>query len=413
MALAVVLFLPLLALTNSESRLPSAPSAAPMVLPIPEVADDAWQNRGQVVHQEPYDPPLDDRDSVLGEAWRAVYTSVSGVDGEKREVSGAFFVPRGVPPTDGWPVISLAHGTTGIGNDCGPAQQPNLQDYSAIVSSFLSSKYAVALTDYEGLGNSGLHPYLEPLTAAFNTIDAVRALRHITPFVSTRWVAVGYSQGGQAVWAADELNTFYGDGLQLQGSVALAPAANVTGVADLAWSESLTDDQRAILPLLVVGLARYTPHFDQEAFLRGSAEARSSSLGRCEPAVPRTESTPPVPVPWERVVDRLSESNDLRPATRSDVVELRDALRRVALPQRPLSEPMLVLTGERDELVLAGWVASAVTRSCELGGRIEYEQVPDADHRDIVWKPRKTIMRWIADRFAGKAAPSNCPPQQP
>ena len=51
-------------------------------------------------------------DSVLGEAWRAVYTSVSGVDGGIREVSGAFFVPRGTPPENGWPVISLAHGTT-------------------------------------------------------------------------------------------------------------------------------------------------------------------------------------------------------------------------------------------------------------------------------------------------------------
>ena len=73
------------------------------------------------MHQEPYlDPPLEDRDSVLGEAWRAVYTSVSGVDGGLREVSGAFFVPSGTPPQNGWPVISLAHGTTGIGHDCGP-----------------------------------------------------------------------------------------------------------------------------------------------------------------------------------------------------------------------------------------------------------------------------------------------------
>ena len=56
---------------------------------------------------------------------------------------------------------------------------------------------------------------------------------------------LGYSQGGQAVWAANELNSYYGTDLQLQGSVALAPAANVTGAADLAWSGSLTEDQRA------------------------------------------------------------------------------------------------------------------------------------------------------------------------
>ena len=101
-----------------------------------------------------------------------------------REVSGAFFVPRGTPPENGWPVISLAHGTTGIGHDCGPSRQPDLMGYAPMIQSFLADKYAVALTDYEGLGESGSHPYLEPRTAAFNTIDAVRAMRDISPTVS-------------------------------------------------------------------------------------------------------------------------------------------------------------------------------------------------------------------------------------
>ena len=214
--------------------------------------------------RSPTTPPLEDRDAVLGQAWRAVYTSVSGVDGGRREVSGAFFVPRGTPPENGWPVISFAHGTTGIGNDCGPSRQPNLQGYAPMIQSFLADKYAVALTDYEGLGESGSHPYLEPRTAAFNTIDAVRAMRAISATVSARWMAVGYSQGGQAVWAANELNSYYGNDLQLQGSVALAPAANLTGMADLVWSGSLTDDQRARVPMGIVGFARYNPDLDAD-----------------------------------------------------------------------------------------------------------------------------------------------------
>ena len=210
LAFATLLFLllPLSASTTWPARLPSAPGAAPIVVALPDVAADVWQSRGHVVRQDPYDdPPLEDRDSVLGQAWRAVYTSVSGVDGGRREVSGAFFVPRGTPPKNGWPLISLAHGTTGIGNNCGPSRQADLMGYAPMVRSFLADKYAVALTDYEGLGESGLHPYLEPRTAAFNTIDAARAMRDISPAVSGRWVAVGYSQGGQAVWAANELNS--------------------------------------------------------------------------------------------------------------------------------------------------------------------------------------------------------------
>jgi pimeloyl-ACP methyl ester carboxylesterase len=380
------------------------------VVPLPDVAADVWQSRGHVVHQEPYDPPLEDRDAVLGQAWRAVYTSVSGVDGGRREVSGAFFVPRGTPPENGWPVISFAHGTTGIGNDCGPSRQPDLMGYAPEIQSFLADKYAVALTDYEGLGESGSHPYLEPRTEAFNTVDAVRAMRAISATVSARWMAVGYSQGGQAVWAANELNSYYGNDLQLQGSVALAPAANLTGVADLVWSGSLTDDQRVRFPLGIVGFARYNPDLDADAFLHGSAEFYREQLSRCQESTGgQSENTAVAPVPWQAVVDRLREAHDVKPDTAQDVATLRDALRRVALPQRPLDKPMLVITGEDDTQVLSDWVRSAVSRSCALGARIQYLQIPNTGHLDLIPKVADTVQRWITDRFAGTAAPSNCP----
>jgi hypothetical protein len=414
LAIALFLFLPLSTSMSYGARLPSAPDAAPIVVPLPEVAEDVWQSRGRVVRQEPYDdPPLDDRDSVLGQAWRAVYTSVSGVDGGRREVSGAFFVPRGTPPKNGWPVISLAHGTTGIGHNCGPSRQPDLMGYAPMIQWLLANKYAVALSDYEGLGESGSHPYLEPRTAAFNTVDAVRAMRDISSTASARWMAVGYSQGGQAVWAADELNSYYGNDLQLQGSVALAPAANVTGVADLVWSGSLTDDQRGRFPLGIVGFARYNPDLDPDAFLHGSAEAFREQLSHCALTGSPSEHTPsPVPIPWRAVVDRLRDANDVKPANPQDVATLRDALRRVALPQRPVDKPMLVINGEDDTQVLPAWIQSSVSRSCALGGRIEYLQIPNTGHLDLISKVTHTMERWIADRFAGKPAPSNCPEEQ-
>jgi alpha-beta hydrolase superfamily lysophospholipase len=380
---------------------------------LPDVASDVWKNRGHVVHQEPYDdPPLEDSDAVLGQAWRAVYTSVSGVDGGSREVSGTFFVPRGTPPVNGWPLISLAHGTTGIGNDCGPSRQPDLMGYAPLVESFLADKYAVALTDYEGLGESGSHPYLEPRTAAFNTIDAARAMREISATVSARWMAVGYSQGGQAVWAANELNSYYGNDLQLQGAVSLAPAVNLTGVADLVASGSLTDDQRARFPLGIVGFTRYNPDLDADAFLHGSAEYFRELHRRCEPPTDSQQSTGrqmEAPVLWQTVVGRLRDANDVKPASPQDVVKFRDAMRRVALPQRPLDKPMLVVNGEYDTQVLPEWVRSAVSRSCALGGQIQYLQIPDADHDYLIPKVADTMDRWIADRFAGTPAPSNCP----
>jgi pimeloyl-ACP methyl ester carboxylesterase len=282
-----------------------------------------------------------------------------------------------------------------------------------MIRSYLADKYAVAVTDYEGLGESGSHPYLEPQTAAFNTIDAVRALRAISPTVSARWIAVGYSQGGQAVWAANELNSYYGHDLQLQGTVALAPAVNLTGVADLVTSGSLTDDQRARFPLGIIGAARYNPHLDADGFLHGSAEYFREQFSRCEISTGQestgSQYTPPVPVPWREAVDRLRDANDVKPRTPQDIAALRDALRRVALPQRPLDKPMLVINGEDDPQVLPEWVRSAVSRSCALGGQIEYVQLPGVTHMNVVPESAETTQSWIAERFAGTPPPTNCP----
>lgn len=411
LALPILLILTFCKLMSLPPPLPSASAEAPVVAPLPHISGEVWDSRGQVVHQEPYvDARMEDRGSVLGQAWRAVYVSVSGIDGGRREISGAFFVPAGPVPQDGWPVISLAHGTTGIGHDCGPSRQPDLKGYAPMVESLLADKYAVALTDYEGLGESGSHPYLEPRTAAFNTVDAVRAMRAISPTVSARWIAVGYSQGGQAVWAANELNSYYGNDLQLQGSVALAPATNLTGGADLAWAGSLTRDERELFPMLIVGLARFNPDLDEHAFLHESAVALHEQLSRCESSGAQSEKIlSPVPVPWKAVVVRLREADDVKPATPRDVAALRDALRRVALPQGPLDKPMLVVNGDDDATVLPDWVQSAVSHSCALGGQIEYLQIPDTGHTDLIPKVAQAMEGWIADRFAGTAAPSNCP----
>ena len=51
-------------------------------------------------------------------------------------------------------------------------------DSRDLVLGFVKSGYAVALPDYQGLGEDGVHPYTDAKTAGLNMIDAVRALRH-------------------------------------------------------------------------------------------------------------------------------------------------------------------------------------------------------------------------------------------
>lgn len=74
---------------------------------------------GVLLRQE----PLTDVQSLPGAAQsiRLLYSSTDGIDGISRiPVSGSLFLPEGMPPKGGWPVIAWAHGTVGIADICAP-----------------------------------------------------------------------------------------------------------------------------------------------------------------------------------------------------------------------------------------------------------------------------------------------------
>ncbi len=369
--------------------------ATPLPSPLPTIEPVALSMRGEIVEQSDLTGFFEDPDDVIGGATRAVYRSVSGVDGGAREVSGVFVVPHGSPPAGGWPVVSMAHGTTGIGQDCGPSRDTTLMGSLPAVKAYVADGYAVAMSDYEGLGTLGRHPYLEPHTSAFNITDAVRALRNLNPDVSTRWVAFGTSQGGQAAWAADELAEWYGTGLELIGSVAMSPAANITALADHAYTRSLTKEQRAVMPLVVAGVERFSPGLAEQRLLPGLSAEQQTAMFSCNAEASELRDTL-LPHEGVRLDDQASTSL------------LRDALRRIALPQARPTAPMLVINGLADQTVLPQWVSAAVEGACGLGGRIEHVQVVGAGHGDLGDDAYDMIARWVDDRFAALPAPSNC-----
>jgi hypothetical protein len=97
---------------------------------------------------------------------------------------------------------------------------------------------------------------------------------------------------------------------------------------------------------------------------------------------------------------------DVKPSTRSDADSLADSLRKMALPQEPISAPMLVVSGGKDRLILPSWIAFAVAQSCQLGGRVEYQQQENAGHGEV--GPDGEVRKWLMDRFTDAPAPTNC-----
>ena len=91
------------------------------------------------------------------QAWRVLYTS-TGINGETIAVSGMVFAPAGPIPPGGRPVVSWAHPTTGIDDQCAPSRSPKPYDDVQGLADFLNLGWVVVATDYQGLGTDGMHP---------------------------------------------------------------------------------------------------------------------------------------------------------------------------------------------------------------------------------------------------------------
>src|SRR3954467_12267307 len=80
-----------------------------------------------------------------------LYSSTSTA-GKPVPVSGTVSVPKGKAPKGGWPVVTWAHGTTGIADACAPSIIGTQASYdSPLLNRWLKAGYAVVRTDYEGL----------------------------------------------------------------------------------------------------------------------------------------------------------------------------------------------------------------------------------------------------------------------
>ena len=140
------------------------------------------------------------------------------------------------------PLIVYGPGTQGQGDQCAPSRQFNQGihwrpfldlafNYEELfVSTMVARGFAIVMTDYQGLGTPGLHTYVDRVPQADAMLDAARAAKKL-PDTSLNphgplafW---GYSQGGGAAAAAAELASSYAPELNVVGTYAGAPPADL------------------------------------------------------------------------------------------------------------------------------------------------------------------------------------------
>jgi dienelactone hydrolase len=328
-----------------------------------------------------------------------VYRSVSGITGAPTVVSGAVFTPPGSAPPGGWPVVGYAHGTVGVTADCAPTADPHLFGDIRAVAIQLQQGYAVAFTDYAGLGNpagfDAPHAYLEPKSAAFNLIDAVRAARTVEPSLSSRWVAMGASQGGETAWAAAEYFGSYGQGTDLLGAAAVVPTLDLTGLVARAQAGSLTVDQTYIYPDVITGLAAVDKSIRPDDYLHGELHDDAAVILACHP--PASDRRAALAAKFR--------PPDARPSSADAAQRLEQRLASYALPQQPTKTPLLAIYGGADQTIPPQWTEVAMGRGCALGDTIMRIRMDNQGH---TLDPGATLGRWQADRFADIPAAGNC-----
>ena len=328
--------------------------------------------------------------------FRVMYVS-SGLDGERRAVSGLIVVPTTPAPPGGRNVIAFTHGTTGVSRQCAPSLLADPTRVMEALPELVAAGYVVAATDYEGLGTSGRHPYLVGKVEAMNALDAVRAARLLTEAEATnRFTVWGHSQGGHASLFTGQLAASYAPELQLVGVAAGGPVPNLvelfkfnlaTPVGKILVSMALqawADVYRLNLSQVVTPSAREAVERIAEICTTDTRQILSRVPDAALLGVTFLRAPPWEVEPWASIVRENTPG------------------------AMPTGVPMLLVQGGADSIVNPALTQRFADERCAAGETVEVLVLPGVDHVSTGFEGAQEVTLWIQDRFAGAPAPSSC-----
>ncbi len=319
-----------------------------------------------------------------------------GVDGKADAVSGIVSIPKGKAPKKGWPVITYAHGTTGVADQCAPSRDvagTPVHPYNAyilpLVSRWLKAGYAVVRTDYEGLGTAGVHPYLIGNSEGRATLDIARAARELEPRLSKTTIISGHSQGGHAALFAAALASRWTPELKLRGTVAFAPASHLDDQIPL--TSILTSPGGGLSGLIADigrGIVTANPSFDLSAILSDQANALfPQTETQCLP-----ELSAPTSFGGLAPKAIFKDGADLAPLAK--LLDVQDP------SHLKIKTPLLIDQGTADGTVIPVFTDQLTKELTTNGAKaLTYKKYPGIDHAGIVTAAAKDATAWIAKRL--------------
>ncbi len=322
--------------------------------------------------------------------FKVLYLSTTA-KGQPTAVSGLVTVPPNVKPDA--PVLSYAHGTTGLADRCAPSKNDNQGEPQGAAQEFLGSGYIVTATDYEGLGTPGVHPYVVGRSEGPGVLDAIRAARNLTG-TAGKSLIWGHSQGGGATLWAAELAPTYAPDTNVVGAVAGAPAVELKLLA----TALRTSPFFGYVFMASAGFQASYPDLDLSIVLTpaGVAAAKSAAdacfetvtLLRGKPADDYIKADPASTEPFATYLEDNTPGNI------------------------PTKVPIFVYQGDLDEQIPVVGSLLLLNRTCRVGGfTMVRKTYPEGTHTSVIPMAMPEIKSFMTERLAGTpVTPTPCPP---
>ncbi|CAN5706928.1 lipase family protein [soil metagenome] len=332
--------------------------------------------------------------------WRILYVSTD-LAGEPRVVSGLIGRPAADAPEGGYPLIAAAHGTTGIAQGCAPSlmlydgsdESPSL--YDGVAKPFLDLGYAVVMADYQGLGVAGSPSYVIGQLEAQNVLDSIRAAQAFGELeLNGQIVLQGHSQGGHAVAFTLQIAPEYAPELPFLGGVLLAPATDLLGMFNVILEEDERSPMSALVLYSLSAWGQTIPGADLSdvATSLGQDVMRATTDRTC---VVFSALSATLFVPSRLIEEGATERwSEIIAANTPDA--------------GPWKQPVFIGQGGSDGVILPTFTNAFVEGLCMSGTMVEYRMYPDATHFSVPKASQEDMLAWVAGRFAGNPATSNC-----
>lgn len=302
------------------------------------------------------------------------YRSI-GVGGSTVEETAVLWLPTGPRTGD---VVAWAHPTTGLADACAPSAHDRLDIVGR--DALLADGNIVVAPDYEGLGTSGVHPYLVGASEGRSVLDAIRAARSVGA-AHGRSTVYGWSQGGHAALFAARMAPTYAPDVRLSGAVAIAPVTSMVAAVD---GSTLLSRIPGVVAMIAAGYLTAYPKLDAAALVGNPSRDISTATSRCDVADALKDATSSSPdAAWTRVLRR----NDAAGAT--------------------VKVPSMIVHGAEDNLLPVTDSEAAYGRLCSLRSNVRLRVYSSETHLSVPKASASYVVRWMEDRLAGKRA-SGC-----